>query len=157
MFNWLRRWLIAGAAEQLVEQLLPKLEAADSPLRSVIVESMLARVGEHLDYDQLATALHENSFDYAQLAQHIEASEIANEFDASDIAEQLKDEIDMDELARDVVNEIDTDEITEKVAEQIDKDEIARDIVSDFELDYSEFEIDYAALGRALVDLAVNR
>lgn len=148
MFNWIRNWLTAGIADQVVAQVL-----ANEELR----QQLSKLTAETVDYDQLASSLHETGLDYHRLAEGISVSDIASEFDASDIAESLKDEIDFDEIAQKVVDEIDQDEVATKVAENIDHDDIAREIRENFEFDYSELEIDYAALGRELVSMASRR
>lgn len=93
-----------------------------------------------IDYDDLANSLISSGLDYNQIASNIELSDLIAEFDTSEIENRVVEQIEIDDVVQGVVDAIDTDDIAERVKDNI-------------EIDYSEIEIDYAALGRALVEM----
>ena len=117
---------------------------ADEQFKSMVGESVKTQF-DNLDYGRLAEELHERDvINYRELAKHVDADEIAQNVDTGEIENKVVEQIDMDSVTQGVVDAIDTDDIAEQVREHI-------------EIDYSEIEIDYQALGRALVDLAATR
>ena len=108
------------------------------------VEKIVARVVDarmaaldstkpEIDYDQLATALHENSLDYAQIASNIQMSDLADEISTDSIEDRVIEKMDLDEVAR-------------RAAENVDAGDVADHVKDNFEFDYSEFDIDYSSL-----------
>lgn len=124
---------------ELVETAVRKALAEDN-FKAMVTETVSKQLANlEVDHDDLANALIQNGLDYHQIADSISISDLVEEFDTSDIENQVAEKIDMDDITQSVVDSIDTDDIAGKI-----------------EIDYSEIEIDYEALGRALVDLAAN-
>ena len=144
MIKWIKSLIEDSVRKVVAEQLASTKEslmAAQSTLdeMSVSVADRIQNI--EIDYDELANSLISNGLDYSEIASNIELSDLVAEFDTDNIEEQIAQKVDMDDVVQCVVDAVDTDDIADKV-----KDEI--------EIDYSEIEIDYAALGRALVEMA---
>jgi len=144
MIKWIKSLIEDSVRKVVAEQLASTKEslmAAQSTLdeMSVSVADRIQNI--EIDYDELANSLISNGLDYSEIASNIELSDLVAEFDTDNIEEQIAQKVDMDDVVQCVVDAVDTDDIADKV-----KDEI--------EIDYSKIEIDYAALGRALVEMA---
>jgi xylose isomerase len=141
MIKWIKSLIEDSVRKVVAEQVKDAIALATAHLDEMSV-SMAEKVANYeIDYDDLANSLIANGLDYHQIANNIDLSDIAAEFDTSEIENKVAEQIDTDDVVQGVVDAIDTDDIAEKV-----KDEI--------EIDYSEIEINYAALGRALVEMA---
>lgn len=121
--SWFSGWV-----EKIVERVVDARMAA------------LDSAKPEIDYDQLASSLHENGLDYAQIASNIQMSDLADEISTESIEDKVVEKIDLDEVAQRVGNEVDMGEISEHVKDN-------------FEFDYSEFDIDYSSLANE-VDLS---
>jgi hypothetical protein len=129
----------------LIETAVRKAIAEDQFVSAWIDETVKAHTSAaNIDYDELANALIQDGLDYNQIAENISLSDLSDEFDTSEIENKVAEEIETDDIVQKVVDSIDTDDIADQVKENI-------------EIDYSEIEIDYQALGRALVELAASR
>ena len=129
----------------LIETAVRKAIAEDQFVAAWIDETVKAQIANvQVDHDELANALIQNGLDYNQIADNISLSDLSEEFDTSEIENRVAEEIETDDIVQKVVDSIDTDDIADQVKENID-------------IDYSEIEIDYQALGRALVELAAAR
>lgn len=100
-----------------------------------------------LDYEEIAGQL-----DLRRLAREIDADDVANALDAQSIASEIKLDdlayhLDDDAIAQKVADicEISDETVAEKVAENVDMGDLA-----------DKIELDYEALGRALVRLAAK-
>jgi hypothetical protein len=144
MIQWFKNLIEDSVRKVVAEQLAStkkSLLEAQAKLDEMSVSMADKIQNVEIDYDDLANSLISNGLDYNEIASYIELGDLVSEFDTSDIENRVVEQVDMDDVVQGVVNAIDTDDIAEKV-----KDEI--------EIDYSEIEIDYAALGRALVEMA---
>jgi len=92
---------------------------------------------QEIDYDELAQALISGGLDYHRIAESVELSDLA-------------DEINTDDLEQRIAEKVDIDDVIEKVADNIDTGDVAERVKEDFELDYSEFDIDYPTLANEM-------
>ncbi len=137
--DFITKWV-----SELVETAVRKVLAEDQ-FKAMVAETVTAQMANlQVDHDELANALIQDGLDYNQIAENISLSDLSDEFDTSEIENK-------------VAEEIDTNDIVQKVVDSIDTDDIADQVKDNIEIDYSEIEIDYQALGRALVELAAIR
>lgn len=141
MIQWIKGLIEDSIRKAVSEQvnLAVNLAVADQVKAAMV--SVAEKVEQvEIDYDDLASSLLSTGLDYHQIAEHIDLSDLISEFDT-------------DEVVSKVSNEIDTDDIVQRVVDDVDSDDIAERVRENIEIDYSEIEIDYAELGKALVAL----
>ena len=141
MIKWIKSLIEDSVRKVVAEQVKDAIATATAQLDEMSV-SMAEKVANYeIDYDDLANSLIANGLDYNQIASNIELSDLVAEFDTGEIEEKVSQKVDMDDIVQCVVDAVDHDDIADKIKD-------------DIEIDYSEIEIDYAALGRALVEMA---
>lgn len=141
MIKWIKSLIEDSVRKVVAEQVKDAIETATAQLDEMSV-SMADKIHNfEIDYDDLANSLIANGLDYHQITSNIELSDLVAEFDTGEIEEKVSQKVDMDDIVQCVVDAVDHDDIADKIKDNI-------------EIDYSEIEIDYAALGRALVEMA---
>lgn len=142
MIQWFKNLIEDSVRKAVATQVHEAVTTAVAEQVKAAMVSVAEKVENvEIDYDDLANSLISSGLDYNQIASNIELGDLVSEFDTSDIENRVVEQVDMDDVVQGVVDAIDTDDIAERV-----KDEI--------EIDYSEIEIDYSALGRVLVEMA---
>lgn len=144
MIQWFKGLIEDSIRKAVSEQvnLAVSLAVADQVKAAMV--SVAEKVEQvEIDYDDLASSLLSTGLDYHQIAENIDLSDLISEFDT-------------DEVVSKVANEIDTDDIVQRVVDDVDSDDIAERVRDNIEIDYSEIEIDYAELGKALVALVAR-
>ena len=141
MIKWIKSLIEDSVRKVVAEQVKDAIATATAHLDEMSV-SMADKIHNfEIDYDDLANSLIANGLDYNQIASNIELSDLVAEFDTDEIEEKVSQKVDMDNIVDCVVDAVDHDDIADKVKDNI-------------EIDLSEIEINYAALGRALVEMA---
>jgi uncharacterized membrane protein YheB (UPF0754 family) len=144
MIKWIKSLIEDSVRNAVAEQVKDAVATAVAEQIKTAMVSVAEKVENvEIDYDDLANSLISSGLDYHQIASNIELGDLAAEIDTSDIENRVVEQVDMDEVVQGVVDAIDTDDIAEKVKDNI-------------EIDYSEIEIDYAQLGKALVALVAR-
>jgi len=148
MFKFIKKMIEDSVRNVVAEQVAQALTDVQTRLDKTsvaLVENVQARLVKavDIDYDELANSLIASGLDYNQIADNIELSDLASEFDSDDVANKVAEDIDTDDIVRQVVDDIDIDDIAERVKDNI-------------EIDYSEIEIDYEELGKALVAMCAK-
>ncbi len=143
MFNWIKKMIEDSVRDVVTVQVASALTDVQARLDETSVALAEKVKAVDIDYDELANSLIAAGLDYNQIADNIELSDLASEFDTSDIVRDVASEIDTDDIVRQVVDDIDTDDIAERVRDNV-------------EIDYSEIEIDYEQLGKALVAMCTK-
>jgi hypothetical protein len=142
MIQWFKNLIEDSVRKAVTAQVHEAVTTAVAEQIKAAMVSVAEKVENvEIDYDDLANSLISNGLDYNQIASNIELSDLVSEFDTSDIENRVVEQVDMDDVVQGVVDAIDTDDIAERVKDNV-------------EIDYSEIEIDYSALGRALVEMA---
>jgi hypothetical protein len=142
MIQWFKNLIEDSVRKAVAAQVHEAVTTAVAEQVKAAMVSVAEKVENvEIDYDDLANSLISSGLDYNQIASNIELGDLVSEFDTSDIENRVVEQVDMDDVVQGVVDAIDTDDIAERVKENI-------------EIDYSDIEIDYAALGRALVEMA---
>lgn len=141
MIQWFKNLIEDSVRKAVAAQVHEAVTTAVAEQVKAAMVSVAEKVENvEIDYDDLANSLISSGLDYNQIASNIELGDLAAEFDTDEIEEKIAQKVDMDDIVQCVADAVDHDDIAEKI-----KDEI--------EIDYSEIEIDYAALGRALVEM----
>jgi len=142
MIQWFKNLIEDSVRKAVTAQVHEAVTTAVAEQMKAAMVSVAEKVENvEIDYDDLANSLISNGLDYNQIASNIELSDLVSEFDTSDIENRVVEQVDMDDVVQGVVDAIDTDDIAERVKDNV-------------EIDYSLIEIDYSALGRALVEMA---
>lgn len=142
MIQWFKNLIEDSVRKAVTAQVHEAVTTAVAEQMKAAMVSVAEKVENvEIDYDDLANSLISHGLDYNQIASNIELSDLVSEFDTSDIENRVVEQVDMDDVVQGVVDAIDTDDIAERVKDNV-------------EIDYSEIEIDYSALGRALVEMA---
>jgi hypothetical protein len=143
MFKFIKKMIEDSVRNVVAEQVAYALTDVQARLDETSVALAEKVKADDIDYDELANSLIAAGLDYNQIADNIELSDLASEFDSDDVASKVAEDIDTDDIVRQVVDDIDTDDIAERVKDNI-------------EIDYSEIEIDYEELGKALVAMCTK-
>ena len=142
MIQWFKNLIEDSVRKAVTAQVHEAVTTAVAEQVKAAMVSVAEKVENvEIDYDDLANSLISNGLDYNQIASNIELSDLVSEFDTSDIENRVVEQVDIDDVVQGVVDSIDTDDIAERVKDNV-------------EIDYSLIEIDYSALGRALVEMA---
>jgi len=142
MIQWFKNLIEDSVRKAVTAQVHEAVTTAVAEQVKAAMVSVAEKVENvEIDYDDLANSLISNGLDYNQIASNIELSDLASEFDTGDIENRVVEQVDIDDVVQGVVDAIDTDDIAERVKDNV-------------EIDYSEIEIDYSALGRTLVEMA---
>ena len=145
MIKWIKSLIEDSVRNAVADQVKDAVATAVAEQVKAAMVGVAEKVENvEIDYDDLANSLISSGLDYNQIACNIELSDLASEFDTSDIESRVAEQIEIDDVVQRVVDNIDTDDIAERVKDNV-------------EIDYSEIEIDYADLGRALVDMVRRR
>lgn len=142
MIKWIKSLIEDSVRNAVAEQVKDAVATAVAEQVKTAMVAVAEKVENvEIDYDDLANSLISSGLDYNQIASNIELSDLVAEFDTDEIEEKISQKVDMDDIVQCVVDAVDHDDIADKIKD-------------DIEIDYSEIEIDYAALGRALVEMA---
>lgn len=142
MIKWIKSLIEDSVRNAVAEQVKDAVATAVAEQVKTAMVAVAEKVENvEIDYDDLANSLISSGLDYNQIASNIELSDLVAEFDTDEIEEKISQKVDMDDIVQCVVDAVDHDDIADKIKD-------------DIEIDYSDIEIDYAALGRALVEMA---